>query len=174
MPIVSLQFQKTAIAAPPVLHSAPDHNLPDLDSLRLRQPSSSPASEAASSTPPDGASQTSSADGSSLAPAAVMSCLEGIAPTSQSFTPQAGSGTIGVTGDVGCNLTALPSDTWITIGSTANNTVTYSVTANTASIRRVGTITIGAHIFTVLQGASFTDVPVGLFYKEIGKLSARG
>jgi hypothetical protein len=53
--------------------------------------------------------------------------------------------------------------------------VAYSVAANETGAPRSGTITAGAHTFTVYQGMDFPDVPpTYLFYNEIGKLSARG
>lgn len=52
--------------------------------------------------------------------------------------------------------------------------LTYSVALNTATTARTGTINIGGQAFTVMQGATFLDVPASHpFYNEIGKLSAR-
>jgi hypothetical protein len=102
-----------------------------------------------------------------------------LAKLSESFNPSGGMGSVDVTGPNGPTWTATTSDSWITINSpgpgTGNGTMTYTVASNPASTRRIGTITIANQTFTVLQGATFADVPVGHpFYNEIGKLSARG
>lgn len=101
-----------------------------------------------------------------------------LAKLSQSFNASGGAGSVNVTGPNGPTWTATTTDSWITINSpgpgTGNGTVNYTVAANAATTRRVGTITIANQTFTVLQGAAFLDVPVGNpFYDFIGKLSAR-
>jgi photosystem II stability/assembly factor-like uncharacterized protein len=102
-----------------------------------------------------------------------------LAKLSESFNPSGGMGSVAVTGPNGPTWTATTTDSWITINSTGpgtgNGTMTYTVGSNPASTRRIGTITIANQTFTVLQGATFADVPVGHpLYNEIGKLSARG
>ncbi len=102
-----------------------------------------------------------------------------LAKLSEAFTASGGMGSVNVTGPNGPTWTATTTDSWITINSTGSGTgngaVTYTVANNSATSRRVGTITIANQTFTVLQGAAFLDVPVGHpFYTEIGKLSARG
>lgn len=97
---------------------------------------------------------------------------------SESFAANGGMGTVDVTGPNGPTWTATTPDSWITINSagpgTGNGTVTYTVANNPAGTRRVGTISIAHQTYTVLQGATFADVPVGHpFYTVIGKLSAR-
>jgi hypothetical protein len=107
-----------------------------------------------------------------------INCSYSISSTSQSFTPSGGNGSLNVTTLNGCSWMAITTDPWITITSgtgNGNGPVNYSVALNTDSTRRVGTITVANQTFTVLQGATFLDVPVGApFYTEIGKLSARG
>ncbi len=98
--------------------------------------------------------------------------------TSQSFAAGGGTGTFNLTGS-GCSWNAISHNDWIAITSgssgTGNATVAYSVSANDTGAIRSGTITAGAHTFTVFQGMEFPDVPPSnLFYTEIGKLSARG
>lgn len=102
-----------------------------------------------------------------------------LAKLSESFNATGGMGSVNVTGPSGPTWTATTTDPWITINSpgsgTGNGTVTYTVGANSATTRRVGTITIANQTFTVLQGAAFLDVPTNhQFYDFIGKLSARG
>lgn len=105
-------------------------------------------------------------------------CTLSFDTSSQSFAANGGSGSFNLTG-TGCGWTALSHNDWIAITSgssgTGNATVAYSVSANNTSAPRSGTITAGAHTFTVFQGMDFPDVPLSNpFYTEIGKLSARG
>ena len=75
----------------------------------------------------------------------------------------------------GCSLIPTSTAAWITVTSVTNGTVQYSVAANTGPTIRNGTITVGDQSFTVYQGITFADVPLGdPFYNDIGKLSARG
>jgi hypothetical protein len=102
-----------------------------------------------------------------------------LAKLSESFDATGGMGSVAVSGPNGPTWTATTTDSWITITSpgpgTGNGTVTYTVASNPANVRRVGSITIANQTFSVLQGATFADVPVGhAFYTVIGKLSARG
>jgi hypothetical protein len=112
-------------------------------------------------------------------PAAFTDACLSLSQTSQSFSASGGNGTVDILGLAGCAWTATSNDPgFITVTSgpgSGNGTVTYTVASHSATSRRVGTITIANQTFTVLQGAAFTDVPVGHpFYNEIGKLSARG
>jgi hypothetical protein len=111
-------------------------------------------------------------------PAAVL-CLS-LSKSSQSFNASAGIGTVNVSGLASCAWTAVSNDpSFITITSGASGSgdgiVTYSVTANTSTSSRAGTITIANQSHRVLQGAAFLDVPpTHPFYDVIGKLSASG
>ena len=105
-------------------------------------------------------------------------CTVSLDTSSQSFAANGGTGTFNLTGS-GCAWTALSHSDWIAITSgssgTGNATVGYTVSANGTGASRSGTITAGAHTFTVFQGMDFPDVPQSNpFYTEIGKLSARG
>jgi hypothetical protein len=105
-------------------------------------------------------------------------CTLSFDTTSQSFAAGGGTGTFNLTGS-GCSWNAISHNDWIAITSgssgTGNATVGYSVAANETGAIRSGTITAGAHTFTVFQGMEFPDVPPSnVFYTEIGKLSARG
>ena len=98
-----------------------------------------------------------------------------LSATSQSFAANGGVGSVNVTGNGNCAWSATTADNFISILSSGNGTVTYSVATNTGLGRRSGTITIAGQSFTVLQGAAFRDVPLSHpYYTEIGKLSARG
>jgi hypothetical protein len=102
-----------------------------------------------------------------------------LAPFSQSFASLGGNGSFNVIVQDGVNWTATSNATWIIITSggsgSESGTVDFSVTANTISVPRTGTINVDGQPFTVFQGATFADVPQNHpFYTEIGKLSARG
>jgi len=125
-----------------------------------------------------------------------VNCADSISPTDASFPANVGNGTPSLTATVtvaapaGCTWTAATNDPSIAniIGGSANVTVTngtamgtgpgsitYKVEVNPTGFRRVGTLSVAGRFFTVLQGATFTDVPTDSpFYTLIGKLSARG
>ena len=83
-------------------------------------------------------------------------CTYSISPTSQSFGSSGGTGSVAVTTTSGCSWTAVSSASWVTITSgssgTGNGTVAYSVSANTGTSSRTGTMTIAGQTFTVTQG----------------------
>jgi all-beta uncharacterized protein/S-layer family protein len=107
-------------------------------------------------------------------------CAFTISPASRSFAANGGSASINVTTEAGCAWTATsnnPSFIIITSGASGAGpgAVNYSVSANSSSTTRSGTITVADQTFTVYQGIDFADVPPShLFYTEIGKLAARG
>jgi hypothetical protein len=106
-------------------------------------------------------------------------CSYSINQNSQSFPSPAGGGSVNVTAGAGCGWTAVSNNGWITItggaNGTGNGTVTYSMTANTTTANRIGTITVAGLTYTIYQGVTFADVPTSHpFYNEISKLSARG
>ncbi|PKN89200.1 MAG: hypothetical protein CVU51_01440 [Deltaproteobacteria bacterium HGW-Deltaproteobacteria-1] len=84
-------------------------------------------------------------------------CIVVINPTSRLHTAGASTGnTVALTVNTGCVWTAVSNDAWITVtggaSGTGNGTVTYSVGANTGTVR-TGTITIGDQTFTVTQAS---------------------
>ena len=106
-------------------------------------------------------------------------CSFSILPTNQSYPANGGTGGIQVTTGVSCAWTAMSNDSWIVITSGSSGTgvgaVNYQVDPNAGSSPRTGTIVAGGQTFTVAQGGAFADVTPGdMFYREIGKLSARG
>jgi glucose/arabinose dehydrogenase len=86
---------------------------------------------------------------------AAVSCSYSIAPTSQSFGPAGGAGSVAVTAPGGCAWTAASNDAWIHVTSgasgTGNGSVGYSVDANASSTARTGTMTIADQTFIVTQ-----------------------
>lgn len=107
-------------------------------------------------------------------------CSSVVSPSSQTFPASGGSGTAAVTTPLNCTWMATTTDdNSIHIASgfagTGAGAVSYTVDANTSPGARTFTLTIAGQTTTVLQGAAFLDVaPSNPFYKEIGKLSARG
>ena len=109
-----------------------------------------------------------------VAQSGTTSCTFTISPLNLSFTSSAGNGTVNVTAASGCNWVATANDSWITVtsGSTGsgNGTVTYSITANTNTAQRVGTITVAGQIHTVIQNGivpcSYTISPTALSYSS--------
>jgi len=86
---------------------------------------------------------------------ALPECTYSISPSSQSFSPSGGAGTVSVTAQSGCNWTATSNASWLIITSNSsragNGTINYSVLANTDSSSRTGILTIAGKIFTVTQ-----------------------
>ncbi|HYP01627.1 MAG TPA: pre-peptidase C-terminal domain-containing protein [Pyrinomonadaceae bacterium] len=80
-------------------------------------------------------------------------CTYSLASSSQAAPSGGGQFTVGVTTQAGCAITATPSVSWLTVDSTSNNTVTYTVQQNTTSAARSGTISINGQTFTVNQDA---------------------
>ena len=94
-------------------------------------------------------------------------CTPSIAPTDRSAGQAALTGSVAVTAGTGCAWTAQSHASWITLtGATAgsgNGSVPYSVSANTQTAQRIGTVTIAGHTFTVTQaamGCTFSLSPV--------------
>jgi hypothetical protein len=85
-------------------------------------------------------------------------CSYSLNPTGASLTAASGAYTVQVTATSGCAWTAASNAGWITVTSgsseTGAGTVNYSVTANSATSARSGSITIAGSTFTVTQAAS--------------------
>jgi hypothetical protein len=88
-------------------------------------------------------------------PATTSTCSYTITPTSASFAPAGGTGTVSVATQTGCSWTASSPATWIKITSgasgTANGTVTYTVSANTGTSSRTASTSIAGKVFSVTQ-----------------------
>jgi Putative binding domain, N-terminal/Viral BACON domain len=82
-------------------------------------------------------------------------CSFTIAPSSQGFGADGGSGTVTVTTASGCTWNATSSVNWITLTGGASGSgpgsVTYSTTANTSVDARNGALTIGGQMHAVNQ-----------------------
>ncbi|HEY9282070.1 MAG TPA: BACON domain-containing carbohydrate-binding protein, partial [Pyrinomonadaceae bacterium] len=87
-----------------------------------------------------------------------------ITPSSRTFGPDAGTGTVGVTaGDSCAGWTAASNVPWITItsggGATGDATVTYSVAPNSELLSRTGTLTVAGKTHSVTQLGCFALSP---------------
>ena len=101
---------------------------------------------------------TSAAGGDSLGTvfSLIQPCTFSVSPSHVTLTGIANGGTFTVASSgTGCVWTATSNAEWISITSSnsgiGNGTVAYSVTVNTNSDSRVGTITVGGKNFTVTQ-----------------------
>ena len=88
-------------------------------------------------------------------------CAYGISAASTSLGSPSVSGTVSVTASSGCTWTAVSNSSWVIITSNSsaagNGAVNYSVSANSATTARSGTLTIAGKVFTVNQ-AGVSDV----------------
>src|SRR6267154_2121369 len=86
---------------------------------------------------------------------AVTPCSFTLSASSASFPSAAASGSVFVTTGSGCSWTASSAAAWISITSggsgSGSGTVGYSVTANTSTSLRSGTINVAGQVFTVTQ-----------------------
>ena len=82
-------------------------------------------------------------------------CTFAIAPETQSFNANGGSGEVAVSAGETCAWTAAANDSWLKVSSGAsgrgNGSVHYDVAANTATTSRTGTLTIAGRTFTVTE-----------------------
>ena len=104
-----------------------------------------------------------------------VDCTFSIFPTSQSFESPGGTGSISVTTQSSCTWTATSNSSWITITSensgAGNGTVNYSVSANTSTGQRTGTMTIAGETFTITQEGltcSFSISPLSQSFDSTG------
>ena len=91
-------------------------------------------------------------------------CTYSISPTIKPFSSSGGTGSVSIMAPVSCGWTASSNVGWINITSggsgSGNGTVGYSVSSNSSTSSRNGTMTIAGKIFTVTQsgvGASSTS-----------------
>ncbi|RLI04632.1 hypothetical protein DRO22_03745 [Candidatus Bathyarchaeota archaeon] len=100
-------------------------------------------------------------------------CTYSISPPSKHFGPTGGTDTINVTTQSGCAWTAVSHADWITItaGSpgTGSGIVYYSVSANSSTISRTGTITIADQTFTVTQSGISPHKPMPWLHLLLGE-----
>lgn len=86
-------------------------------------------------------------------------CTYSMSPSSQSFDSGGGSGTVDIVSGSGCSWNASANNGWISIDSngsgSASGTIRYSVSPNSGSDSRSGSISVQGDTFTVFQdGAS--------------------
>ncbi|MDQ3010585.1 MAG: beta galactosidase jelly roll domain-containing protein, partial [Acidobacteriota bacterium] len=85
-------------------------------------------------------------------------CSYSISPTNQSFSASGGSSSVSVTTTSACGWTASSNASWITLTSgfsgNGNGTVFYSVSSNTSTSQRTGTLTIAGQTYTVTQAGA--------------------
>lgn len=90
-------------------------------------------------------------------------CSYSINPASSSLDSAAHTGSFSVSSSTGCSWTATANANWITITSgssgSGNGSVAYSVTANSGSSQRSGTITAAGRTYTITQAAASTPPP---------------
>jgi hypothetical protein len=89
-----------------------------------------------------------------------LACTFDVAPSSRSLTAGAGTSSFSVSAPAGCMWTATEQISWLTITSGANGNgdgaVNFSVTANTGTSQRSGTLTIAGALVTVTQAGAGT------------------
>jgi hypothetical protein len=86
-------------------------------------------------------------------------CSYAITPSSQPANSSGGAGTVNVSSQSGCTWAAVSNVSWVVItsngGGTGSGLVNYSVSANSSTSSRTGTLTVAGKTFTVTQsGAS--------------------
>ena len=86
---------------------------------------------------------------------ASLACTYTLSPISQSVSSSGGTGTVGVTAPSGCTWSAVSNASWVMITSNSSGAgtgvVNYSVSANSTTALRSGTMTVAGKAFTVNQ-----------------------
>jgi len=84
-------------------------------------------------------------------------CTYNITPNSRSHSEEADSGTVNISAPMGCQWLANSHASWITIKfgdkGEGDGTLTYSVTKNTSTKKRIGTLTIAGQTMTLTQNS---------------------
>jgi hypothetical protein len=84
-------------------------------------------------------------------------CIYTISPTSQSFSSNAGTGSISVAASPGCDWIASENANWLSISTglsgSGNGSVHFALDENESNVPRHATITIAGNIFNVSQSA---------------------
>jgi hypothetical protein len=87
-----------------------------------------------------------------------LPCTYTLAPTSQILTATAAAATVNVNAGTDCAWAAVSSHEWLTIDDGASGsgsgTISYSVSENTASVWRTGSITVAGQRLTVSQAGT--------------------
>jgi hypothetical protein len=106
-------------------------------------------------------------------------CVVTIGTNSRSFNASSGTGTVSVAAPSGCTWSATSSATsWLKITSgssgSGNGTVAYSVSANTSTASRNGTLTIGGNPFTVTQSGTSCTFTISPTSRSISSAGGSG
>jgi hypothetical protein len=86
-------------------------------------------------------------------------CVFGLTPSSAAFASGGGTGSIAVgASDSGCTLTATSNAFWLTVNGpvigSGNSTVGYSVSPNSSTTGRTGTLTVAGQTFTAVEAGA--------------------
>jgi len=108
-----------------------------------------------------------------------QSCTYSISPTSQSVGANGGTGTINVSTQSGCSWNANESLSWVSItsGSSGNGsgTVHFSISINSGTSSRNGTISVAGKTFTITQsGASSCTYSISPTSQSVGANGGTG
>ncbi len=100
---------------------------------------------------------------------AANTCSYVLTPASTSLMATGGAGNITVATTSGCAWTASTTQTWISVNGTgtASGTASYTVSANVGSAR-VGAVSIGTQVFTIIQGGTTAPVSPGAVRVVVG------
>jgi subtilisin-like proprotein convertase family protein len=92
-----------------------------------------------------------------------VSCSYSIDPASDSYGSPGGSGSVDVTAPGGCSWNSASNDSWIIITSGGNGngdgTLYYTVSSNSSTIMRTGSMTIAGQPFNVSQDGVSNEIP---------------
>ena len=95
-----------------------------------------------------------------------LSCTVVLSATGASVASSGGDGSVNVTTPAGCTYSTVNGPSWITVtsGGSADGpgpvTLTYTVSPNSTTVSRVGTLTVGGHEYTITQDATPCSVTV--------------
>jgi N-acetylneuraminic acid mutarotase len=106
---------------------------------------------------PNGKVLVTSGNTAELYDAYATSCADSISPTGQSFEAGGGTASVDVTAGSECSWTAEANASWISIisvSSSGSGSVSFSVAANTSTMRRTGTVVIAGRSFIVSQAGA--------------------
>ncbi len=81
-------------------------------------------------------------------------CSISLTPVSRSHLASSATGSVTVIAGPGCSWSVFETNSWLSILSVTNGTVTYLITANPDTTGRTGHINIGGRIFTVTQSGN--------------------
>ncbi len=84
----------------------------------------------------------------------VPACTYALSLSSASFAASGGTGSVSITTPSYCNWTTSSGISWITVNTgsgTGNGSMTYSISPNTGTTGRVGSLTIAGNVFTITE-----------------------